>query len=140
VGMETVQPEVQAVEQTEPAKGKPRGRPFVKGDPRIQPRNYAPQFPAPEEEIDPSLPPMLADMRRVYSTTSKADRTAAQRGCRKWLNRDPRGFMKELATLEAAVLKGQDKPADEGSKEPDLIIELAKEWLRQQLGTSGTGS
>jgi hypothetical protein len=51
----------------------------------------------------------LEDMRWVYLHTAAADRTAAHRALRRFLEEDPRGFFAQLTRVEKAHLAEESK-------------------------------
>jgi hypothetical protein len=118
------QPGFDAVQQDstplQNVKGLPRGKPFVKGDPRIRQfmdRDKAAgdeqaQAPAAEPEIAlmTGINGKLADMQHVYNRPAKDDRTEGQKKCRAWWNDDRKGFMTHMSALEAKYLARQEKP------------------------------
>jgi len=103
------------------SKGLPRGKPFVKGDPRIRQfmdrdkadgaeQAQAPPAAEPEIALMTGINGKLADMQHVYNRPARDDRTEGQKKCRAWWNDDRKGFMTHMSALEAKYLARQEKP------------------------------
>jgi hypothetical protein len=97
---------------------KPNNGRFTKGDRRIfkrLPGNASEEEGAAiEEEALPEVegvPEQLLDMRHVYGRPPAADRTQAQKVCRKWMKDDPKGFMSAKTQLEGKLLSKQEAEA-----------------------------
>lgn len=76
------------------------------------------------------------DMQHVYTRPKSADRSPGQKGCRKWLETDPKGFLQAMERMGVERAKpvmeaGAEAPTapavlDEGS---ERVLELAEGML-----------
>jgi hypothetical protein len=121
------------------AMGKPRGKPFVPGDPRLRQNMEARQAAeagndASEVSADDNSS-LYEDMEHVRRYPKSRDRTQAQKDCRKWKQKDFRGFMSKLADLEKASVeqrrqgkKPEQAEEDEGAA---ACLELVERLLAE---------
>ena len=78
---------------------KPRGKPFTgKDDPRARQNVEATRVPSLEGKKQRTL---YEVMLHVLNSPARADTTPGHRMCRKWMKRDPAGFLRRLCTLES---------------------------------------
>lgn len=96
----------------------------------------------PDPDGSRGVPELLKAMRRIARTEPKNDKTALQRRVRKQFDEDFTTFSRQLANMEAALLRGRQQveptpgPGAEESQVPDPgserclenIDKLLKEW------------
>jgi hypothetical protein len=103
--------------QEQPEQRKAPGRPFQKGDERIN-RAGRPKKDASEQEMGERLS-TLEEMRRVTREPASMDRTDYQRKLRKLYDGEFKTFMGQLTSLEKAEA-GKKPPREEsGVEEPE---------------------
>lgn len=119
---------METVQQTEPAKKKPRGRPIEKGgkDPR-QSQNGAhrPVADVPDEDD-------LVVMRRVWRQPKRRDRTAQEKRFREWLESNMATYRREMREL-AAERKASEQPAASEKLPPDATGERLRQLALRLL-------
>jgi len=99
-------------QQPEPGPKRGRGKPFVKGDPRIASlqRKLKASDPKAATVEGPAATQQLRDMQHVYSSPASMDRTPGQKACRTWMNRNTAQFMASKTQLEVAANTPGEQP------------------------------
>jgi hypothetical protein len=77
---------------------------------------------------------LLEDMRHVRSHPKSEDISEGQKGVRKWMESDPKGFYKEMAAQERTEREAEARkqPGEEPDRDEGLERALAtcEEWLK----------
>lgn len=116
--------------------------PFKKGDDpnRLPPEKAREAKNKPRSEYcrprDPSAPQALLDIWHVYNNDKSHDKTPAQKSTRLWMEKDPRGFRKEMEESEADLHRSNqsDGSASAPDKSTQECVALARALLVKLKG------
>ncbi len=94
-----------------------------------------PQVVLTPEELKESVDPG-ADMLWVYGNPKGSDKTPGQKAYRKWLEKDPRGFLVAMQQMRGKVVEA---PVEEGKVEEPVVVadggeEKVEELVERLLG------